>query len=323
VATFTQLDDADIRAIAALFDLPDVNGWRIIDAGTINSNYAVETAGETVFVRVNEGKDEADVRYEGELVAQLTAKGVPAPSPVQAATGERFGVYRDKYISVFPWVRGGHIDEAGTTDAHTRAVGAALAQLHLAGQGVDVPERLGIYTFDKIVDRFNGFRDNTDAALAPALADIAEEIRWLRAQAEVRSAASRGIIHGDLFRDNVMFDDTELVALIDFEQASTGSFAYDIAVCINAWCYRDNDFDMTLVAGLVAGYAGVRPLSAGDRQAIHVETRLAAMRFTVTRITDVYLADTGATGKDFRDYLRRLQRLRQLDSVLPKSHDDA
>ncbi len=319
MATFTSLDSADIDAIAGLFAIGSVTGWRVIEAGTINSNYAVDTADATVFVRVNEGKQEDDVAYEATLVDQLAAAGVSTPRPLAAAE-RRYAVHGGKLISAFPWVPGGHIAVTDTTPVHTAAVGAALAQLHLAGLDVDVPERLGIYTFDRIVDRYQGFCDSADPALAAANTAIADEIDWLRSQQAVRAAASRGIIHGDLFRDNVLFDGDELVALIDFEQASTGSFAYDIAVCINAWCYRNNDFDKQLVAGLIEGYERTRPLTVGDRQAIHTETRLAAMRFTVTRITDVYLAETGAEGKDFRDYLARLVRLREMDSILPNSH---
>lgn len=317
MATFTELGDDDLRAIAAAFGLGAVQRWRVVDAGTINSNYALATDGGRVFVRVNEGKAEADVRYEAELVAQLAAAGVPTPRPLVAA-GEAFLLYDGHYISAFRWVDGGHIDVAETRAQHTRQVGAALARLHLAGQHATVPERFGIYTFDHLVERFDGFSTSNDPALSAAIADIADEIRWLQTRAGERAAATRGIIHGDLFRDNVLFDGATLVALIDFEQASTGSLAYDLAVCINDWCYRDARFEAELVTALIAGYDGVRPLPPADRAVLYTEARLAAMRFTITRITDVYLAATGAEGKDFRDYLARLHWLREAGK-LPKS----
>jgi len=97
--------------------------------------------------------------------------------------------------------------------------------------------------------------------------------------------------------------------LLDFEQASTGALVYDLAVCINAWCFVD-DFDPALIEALVAGYQQVRPLDPGERALLPVEARAAAMRFTVTRITDVYLPGVDLPGKDFRRYLRRLERLR-------------
>lgn len=317
MATFTELSDADVRAIAAAFELGAVEDWHIVEAGTINSNYALNTAGGRVFVRVNEGKAEADVRYEAELVAQLAAAGVPTPRPLRAG-GQPYLVYNGHYISAFPWVAGGHIDVAATGPVHTRAVGAALARLHLAGLQAQVPERWGIYTFAHLIERFEGFAATDDPHLSAAIADIATEIRWLEARAELRRAATHGIIHGDLFRDNVLFDGTTLVALIDFEQASTGSLSYDVAVCLNDWCYRNDRFEADLVTALVAGYEDVRPLPEADREALYVEARLAAMRFTITRITDVYLAGTGATGKDFGDYLARLHWLRSA-GALPKS----
>jgi homoserine kinase type II len=170
-------------------------------------------------------------------------------------------------------------------------------------------ERHGIYTFEAIIGRYESFRTSGDGALQEAIASIGEEIGWLRQHQAERAAGPRGLIHGDLFRDNVLFHDQGLT-LLDFEQASHGSLVYDLAVCVNAWCYLDKHFDERLVRGLVSGYRAIRSLSVADLALLYIESRAAAMRFTVTRITDVYLPDTGQDGKDFRRYLARLQALR-------------
>ena len=127
-------------------------------------------------------------------------------------------------------------------------------RLHDAGDAVrDLPERYGIYTFEALVERAMSFADHDDSQLANANRAIAEEIAWLGGQPESQSP---GIIHGDLFRDNVLFvgrtdgDELELSALLDFEQASLGQRVYDLAVCVNAWCY-DEAFDPVLVRSMV------------------------------------------------------------------------
>jgi homoserine kinase type II len=307
MATFTQLDDDSIGALAAAFGVGAVSSWGVIAAGTINSNFWLEAGGARWFLRINEGKAEADVRYEAELVAALAAAGVPTPVPHRA--GDRpFALHDGKHASLFPWVAGVHRCQAGVAPADASAVGAALATLHLAGAplAAEFP-RDGIYTAAHIVDRFESFRDSSDAAVAAAVPILDAELAWLTERAATRDAAARGIIHADLFRDNVLFDDAgSVAALIDFEQACVGSLAYDLAVLLNAWCFGD-DFDPALSRAMVDGYRAVRPLPPADREALYIECRGAAARFAVTRITDVHLQTTSST-KDFRRYLARLAR---------------
>lgn len=311
VATHTQLSTQEVERIAHAFGLEAVRQWRSIPGGCVNSNFAVSTASGRYFLRVNEGKEEADVRYESELVEALAGAGVPTPAPLRSCDGQPFVLHRDRYVSLFPWVDGNHRALTEVSPADAAAVGAALAHMHLAGEPLaDRFRRPGDYTFADIVARFEEFRGSEDAALVPAVCAIAGEIEWLEAREPIRERATRGVIHGDLFTDNVFFAGSELVALIDFEQASSGSFAYDLAVCIDAWCFRQ-EFVPDLVAALVAGYGAVRPLEERDLDALYVEARAAAVRFTVTRVTDAYLRPIGIPGKDFRRFLQRLQSLRE------------
>ena len=317
MARLTRLDDQDIGCLAAAFALGAVTGWGEVPAGTINSNHWVEAGGRRWFLRVNEGKSEADVRYEAELVAELAARGVATPRPLPAAGGgEPLVLHQGRWVSVFPWVAGSQRELGEVRPADARAVGAALARLHRAGAGLAGRfARDGIYTTSHIARRVEALaadpRAAADPVLAAAVASAGEELGWLAERTAERAAAPRGIIHGDLFRDNVLFAGDELVALLDFEQASLGAWIYDLAVCANAWCYVD-DVVPELVAGLTAGYAAVRPLDRNERDLFWVELRAAAVRFAVTRITDVYLPGADLPGKDFRRYLARLERWRQI-----------
>jgi homoserine kinase type II len=320
MGAFTRLDDAAVAAIAAGFGLAPVTAWRPIAAGTINSNFAIETEAGRFFLRINEGKQEADVLYEAALVGALAAAGVPTPPPRLAVDGRPLVVWAGKLASLFGWVGGRHLAIGEVDPDAAAAVGEALARLHQAGLPVaDQHRREGIYTFERIVERYQGVRAGPaagDAALAPALAVLGEELDWLAARAPLRRASPQGIIHGDLFRDNVLFEDRRLAALIDFEQASTGSLVYDLAVCLNAWCFEEAGADLVLAPSLaramIEGYQRRRQLDPADRAALPIEVRAAAARFCITRITDVYLAGIDDPAKDFRRYLARLEAWQRL-----------
>jgi len=307
VALFTRLGDGELADIAHAFELGAVRGARPIAAGTINSNFAVTTERGDWFVRINEGKAEADVAWEAQLIAALAAGGVVTPPPLTARDGRPYAPLAggDKWVSAFPWRAGHHLGSGEVTPALAAAFGAELARLHLVG--LELPaawRRRSIYDHDHLVARHARFAASTDPGLARAIDVIGRGLDAAAAAAPVRAAATHGIIHGDLFRDNVLWDAGLVVAILDFEQASGGSLAYDLAVCLNDWCW-DGGFRRDAAAGLLAGYQRVRPLPTADREALLIEVSAAATRFTITRITDVYLARVDNPDKDFRAFLAR------------------
>ena len=323
VALFTRLGDAELADIAAAFELGAVHRVQPILAGTINTNFMVETDRGPWFVRINEGKSLADVAWEADLVTGLAAGGVVTPPPAVARDGRPYAPLgsTDKWVSVFPWRAGRHLGSDEITVEIAAELGAALAGLHRAG--LDLPaswRRPSIYDHAHLVARHAQFATSGDPALARAIEVLREELAAAAAAAAVRERATHGIIHGDLFRDNVLWDAGHIVAILDFEQASGGSLAYDLAVCLNDWCW--NGAPLIDAAGaLLAGYQRVRPLTAADREALVIEIRAAAARFTITRITDVYLARVHNPDKDFRAFLARCDAWRgpalgQLSSLL-------
>ncbi|MGE5186073.1 MAG: homoserine kinase [Acidobacteriota bacterium] len=313
MATFTVLADHELRALAVAFGLGEVRSVRAIAAGTINSNFDVDTEHGRTFVRVNEGKAEADVAWEARLVAALAERGVATPAPLVARDGRPYAPLpgpTTKWVSAFAWRAGRHLAAAEITPERAATFGGALAQLHRAGLELPASWRRGsIYDHDHLVARLHKISGRADPVLAPALAILREELAAARAAAATRQLATQGMIHGDLFRDNVLWDGEQISAILDFEQASGGSLVYDLAVCINDWCWTGRP-RIELAAALVAGYQRVRPLPADDRDALPVELRAAAARFTITRITDVYLARVDNPDKDFRAFLARCEAWR-------------
>ncbi len=309
VATFTALGTEELAAIVDEFGLGPLTGFHAIAAGTINSNFSVVSAAGRTFVRVNEGKSEDDVAWEARLVASLAAAGVATPAPHLARDGRPYAAvpgHPGKWASVFPWCDGRHLSPAEITPRLAEALGRQLATLHVAGLALPSTwRRRSIYDHDHLVRRYAGFRADPDPELATAIAILGEELAACEAARDRRAAATTGIIHGDLFRDNVLWEGDRITAILDFEQASGGSLAYDLAVCINDWCWRRGP-ELATVRALLAGYAGVRRLPATDRAALPIEVRAAAARFTITRITDVYLPKLDNPDKDFRAFLARV-----------------
>jgi homoserine kinase type II len=324
VGVFTRLGEAELTEVAKTFGLGEIHSCTPISAGTINSNFSVLTERGHWFVRINEGKAEVDVAWEARIVEALAAGGVATPAPMRASDGRSYALLagtRGKWVSVFPWRDGTHLAPEDVTEALASELGGALARLHRVGLELPASWRRGsIYDPDHLAARYARFASNCDPALERAIEVLGEELAVLSEAAHLRRSVPTGIIHGDLFRDNVLWEGERVVAILDFEQASGGSLAYDLGVCINDWCWTGAP-RIDLVKALVAGYQVVRPLSRTERVALPIEVRAAAARFTITRITDVYLARVSNPEKDFRAFLARSEAWRgpalgQLSSVL-------
>ena len=314
MGTFRTLSTGDVRTILDGFGIdPDgYLGHAAIAAGTINTNLSVESRAGRLFLRVIEGKARQDVEREAAIVLHVAARGVPTPAPLAARDGRPFLEWNGSYLSLFRWVDGRVLPRAEIGPAHAGAAGAALARLHLAG--ADFPDhRPGRYEPDEIRGRLR--RVQGLAASDPVLTETASVLgpELDRMEGE-RIPLPLGLIHADLFIDNVLYAEGGTVsALLDFEQAAWGRLAYDLAVTVLAFGFGADDFRPEVTRAVVDGYGGVRPLTEDERRGLGAELRFAACRFAITRITDVYLRRTAGAppGKDFRRYLLRLRRVRE------------
>ena len=313
MGVFTRLGADELAGIATTFGLGTLVHGEAITAGTINSNFALETDRGRWFVRVNEGKAEFDVAWEARLIDALVTGGVPAPPPMPARDGRPYAALagvRGKWVSVFPWRAGRHLAADEVTESEACELGVALARFHTVGAALPSAWRRGsIYDHDHLLHRYEHLAQQLDPQLARAIEVLGDELQLASDALPERRRAPTGIIHGDLFRDNVLWEDDRITAILDFEQASGGSLVYDVAVCINDWCWTDRP-QLELVHALIAGYQSVRPLAAAERAVLPIEVRAAAARFTITRITDVYLARVHNPEKDFRAFLARVEAWR-------------
>jgi homoserine kinase type II len=213
-------------------------------------------------------------------------------------------------VALFPWRDGEILCQARVTPEVARRVGEKLAEVHRAGAtfGEPRPGRFRIEDLRVRLERIAAARDSALSSMAPAIGaelDRAERVR--------NPDLPRGIIHGDLFRDNVLWENGALVALLDFESACDGPWVYDLMVSVLAWCYA-SDLDEQLVRAMFAGYSAVRRISPSERAALGVEGRIGALRFTVTRITD-FAMRTGLGERVAKDYRRFWARYQRIDGL--------
>ncbi|HET9929087.1 MAG TPA: homoserine kinase [Polyangiaceae bacterium] len=307
MATLTPLSLADAQGLAARFGL-DLAALEPLAAGSVNSNFALEMRdGTRYFARLYEEQPLAGAQVEVALLATLARRGARVVAPCETAQGERVLLHAGKPFAVFPWVDGDWLCLRRVNAAHCEAVGAELARVHAASSEVP-PLSEGRFRPRDMLARLERVEREGPPRLAPALAEI--RARYAEYLPKRDPELPRGICHGDLFRDNVLWQGPRISALLDFESVYSGSFAYDLMVTALAWCYTDSVV-VPHVEAMFRGYASVRPLSAAEREALPVEGALACLRFATTRITDFELraAPGQAPGRDYKRFLERLRAL--------------
>lgn len=288
MAILTVPTDPELAAFAEAFDLGSLRSAEGIEAGTVNTSYALVLGDRRWFLRIYEEQGAAGAAQEAELLVHLARHGVPTPEPVAARDGRRTRTIAGKPAALFPWVEGHIVCTRAVTPHHAREVGAALARVHLAGPAPGPhggralgPGRFGPADIVARCDRVAASRDEAARALAGSLRDDVRAVAARRGRAKVPT----GLVHGDLFRDNVLWDRDKIAALLDFESAHEGPFVFDLAVMILSWSFRDS-FESSVARAITEGYRSVRELDEAERAAFFDEAVLACLRFTVTRITD-------------------------------------
>jgi homoserine kinase type II len=311
MATFTKLTEDDARALCEACSLGSLVAVIAIPEGSVNSNFRLLVEGDRAwFVRIFEEQGDEGASYDRALVSHLAARGVPTPAPLTTT----FRV-AGKPVAVFPFVRGSSTCQRAVDGRRASALGRALARIHVGGNDFAI-RRTGRFRIEDLfarLPRIAAASDSTLAAMAPIIE--AELTHWTAARV---AGVPEGVIHGDLFRDNVLWRAEsgegydEIAALLDFESASDGRFVYDLAVTVLAWSMGDT-FDASIAAAVLAGYESVRPLAAIERDAFRAELAIAALRFTTTRITDY--AMRGGEGRVMKDWRRFYDRFRAVQTI--------
>ncbi|MFO0586383.1 MAG: homoserine kinase [Polyangiaceae bacterium] len=334
MAILTHIDLADAQRIGSEYGL-SITAIAGLLAGSVNTNYACTLAGGgRAFLRIYEEQDARGAEREIKLLKHLSSRGVPTVCPMLRASDRdvpTLSSFGSKAAAIFPWVDGEVLCQSRVTEHRMTQVGSALAKMHVAG--ADFPgaeksrfnvkhlqgriERLRAEGYGRLSDWqpvLGGDLGADVEMLAVKLSAYAER-EAIREAKEFRSGAASttgALVHGDVFRDNVLWKGEEMAAMLDFESASLGAITFDLCVTMLAWCMGD-ELERPLARAFVAGYTKERPLTPEELDRLHDDAIFAALRFSITRITDYELRPKG-TGQ-YKSYKRFLKRLATIESL--------
>jgi len=307
MALLTELSLAAAAPLAHAFAL-DLRSIEPLTAGSVNSNFRLtDRAGKVFFARLYEEQDHAGAVREHALVAALDDAGVPVVRALENREGGSLADFQGKAFAVFPWVDGEILCQGRVTAAACAELGSALARVHLcSSRAPALPE--GRFRIPDLRERLKRVDAAGRASLLSAVKAIRERLDFYEARRP--EGLEQGICHGDLFRDNVLWQGPRLSALLDFENACRSNFAYDLMVTALAWCYGA-EFELGLVQALFDGYRSVRPVPALEVAALRTEGAVACLRFATTRLTDFSLrvADGAQPIRDFQRFLQRMSAI--------------
>jgi homoserine kinase type II len=314
MAVYTDVGADELTRFLAGYDLGALLSYKGIAEGVENSNFLVHTRRGNFILTLYEKRVAAgDVPFFLALMEHLAKRGITCPLPVHNRSGEVLGTLAGRPAAIVTFLDGLWIRRPG--NKHCAAVGAALAKLHLAGADFSMRRKnaLSVDSWRALAAQADGRADSVHDGLAKTIAAEVDHLEksWPR-------GLPSGVIHADLFPDNVFFLGDELSGLIDFYFACIDTLAYDLAVCLNAWCFEpDHSYNVTKGRALLQAYARVRPLSDAERQALPLLARGAALRFLLTRLVDWLAVPEGALvrPKDPLEYFRKLRFHQSLKSV--------
>ncbi len=306
MAVYTDVSDDALAAFLSEYAVGKLVAFRGIAEGVENSNFSLRTTqGDYILTLYERRVDPADLPWFLGLMQHLAAHGITCPLPVPGLDGSALRMLCGRHAAVTTFLPG--VWPRRVQQAHCGPVGEALARLHLAG-ATYAPVRanaLGPQAWPPLLDRCRDGAEGVQPSLTRELDDAARAILGAWPQ-----NLPTGHIHADLFPDNVFFLDGALSGLIDFYFACTDVLAYDVAVCLNAWCFEaDFSFNVTRARALLRGYDSVRALSEQERACLPVLAQGAALRFLLTRLFDWLNTPPGAlvARKSPIEYLRRLR----------------
>ena len=311
VAVYTQINGVELNSFLIPYNFGELLGFSGIAEGVENSNYLLLTErGQYILTIYEKRVRPSDLPFFLSLMRHLASKGIPCPVPVTGSDGRTLRDLVGKPAAILTFLAGVGERHPGPSQCYN--MGKALAAVHVAGQDFrgQRPNDLSVTSWPNLLNRIGTRADEVKTGLARNLrTEIGELVtNW-------PARLPQGIIHADLFPDNVFFNDSFISGLIDFYFACNDLFAYDLAICLNSWCFEpDGTFNATKARLMLSAYRKGRPFSGPELDALPLLCRAAALRFLLTRLYDWLNTPKGALvqPKDPLEYLDKLAFHRQV-----------
>lgn len=306
MAVYTEVSDEDLDAFIAQYDIGALESCKGIAEGVENSNFLLTTdRGPYILTLYEKRVNPNDLPFFLGLTEHLSANGFPCPLPVKARDGIALRELCGRPAAIISFLKG--MWPRKISLSHCAQLGTALAKLHQAADGFSLT-RANALSVSGWRPLFDLACDRADEVLPGLAEEIAAELNYL--ETHWPTDLPRGIIHADVFPDNVFFLHDTLSGVIDFYFACNDLLAYDLAICLNAWCFEgDKTFNATKARLMISGYLKQRPMSEAELNALPLLCRGSAMRFLLTRLYDWLNTPPTAmvTRKDPLEYLHKLR----------------
>ena len=313
MAVYTDLTDEQLADLLSDYDIGNVLSLKGIAEGVENSNFLLTTEREGrpkkfILTLYEKRVNPKDLPFFINLMTHLAESGLPCPVPVKRKDGSTLSNIAGRPAAIISFLEG--LSLRRTEAVHCHALGASMAEMHLAAQqfGMTRANNLSIDAWPELYETSRHNADTLHAGLTELI--DGELVRLKEHWPNADAALPRGIIHADLFADNVFFIGDKLSGIIDFYFACSDMMAYDLAIVLNAWCFEtDTSFNITKARALMDGYNSVRKLTPEEIEALPILAAGAAMRFLLTRLHDWFAPQEGALVKPKNplDYLHRLR----------------
>jgi homoserine kinase type II len=316
MAVYTDVSDEDIARFVAEYDIGTVISFKGIAEGVENTNFLLQTDQASFILTLYEKRvNPDDLPFYLGLMDHLSAKGLNCPTPIHGKDGVALRRLCGRPAAITSFLNG--MSPRRIMPHHCTGLGAALAHLHTAGQDFDIylGNALSVKGWRPLFESCRADANGVQPGLEKLIED---ELAFLEANWPHQLPA--GVIHADLFPDNVFFfpGKDDVSGLIDFYFACNDLLAYDIAICMNAWCFEpDNSFNVTKARNLLSSYGKVRALSDDELAALPILARGASLRFLLTRLYDWINTpkDALVTPKNPREYINKLRFHQRIDSA--------
>jgi homoserine kinase type II len=315
MAVYTDVAADELAEFLGHYDIGELLSYKGIAEGVENSNFLLHTsAGYFILTLYEKRVAKGDLPFFLGLMTHLARHGINCPQPLKTRSGETLSTLAGRPAAIINFLEG--IWPRKPNVAHCAGVGEALAKMHLAGRdfGMTRANALSVSGWRPLFDAAAPRADQVQHGLR---AFVGAELDYLESNVWPNNLP-QGVIHADLFPDNVFFLGERVSGIIDFTFACTDTLAYDVAICINAWCFEsDCSFNVTKARAFLAGYGRERALSKAEQDALPLLARGAALRFLLTRLVDFLNVPEGALvrPKDPLEYVRKLRFQQSVTSL--------
>ncbi len=307
MAVYTHISREELDLFTDHYSIENILEFSGIKGGTSNSNYLLKTLEKNYILTIFEERTNQDnLQFFFDLMNHLNKNSVKCPEVIQDKKGNYSNSIQNKKAVITSFLKGRSIDQI--KPIHCASLGSTIARMHKESARLEMTREneLGFVNLNSLIQALKNFDDKIDAQVIDL---INEEYAFL--SGNLGHGLPSGIIHADLFPDNIFFDGNEVTGIIDFYFACTDYYAYEIAICLNAWCFEpnNNEFNPTKAKHLLGSYNQLREFSEEEKKALPLLTRASSLRYLLTRLIDYYSHDDNELiiRKDPNEYLTKLQ----------------